>query len=42
MQCDHKVEVDGETVYPLAYLFHKGIVDKWGVITEKGKKKKGL
>ena len=42
MQCDHKVEVDGDTVYPLAYLFQKGIVDKWGVITEKGKKKKGL
>ena len=42
MQCDHKVEVDGETVYPLAYLFAKGLVDKWGVITAKGKEKKGL
>ena len=42
MQCDHKVEVDGETVYPLAYLFQKGLVDKWGVITAKGKEKKGL
>ena len=35
LECDHKVEVDGETVYPLAYLFQKGLVDKWGVITEK-------
>ena len=42
LQCDHKVEVEGEIVYPLAYLLSKGIVDKWGVITEKGKKKKGL
>ena len=42
LECDHKVEIDGETVYPLAYLFQKGLVDKWGVITEKGKKKKGL
>ena len=42
MQCDHKIEVDGETVYPLAYLFAKGLVDKWGVITAKGKEKKGL
>ena len=42
LQYDRKVEVDGETVYPLAYLFQTGIVDKWGVITEKGKNKKGL
>ena len=42
MECDHKVEVDGETVYHLAYLFQKGLVDKWGMITEKGKKKKGV
>ena len=42
MECDHKVEVEGETVHPLAYLFQKGMVDKWGLITEKGKKKKGV
>jgi hypothetical protein len=42
LQCDHKVEVDGQTVYPLAYLFQKGLVDKWGLITAKGKEKKGL
>jgi len=42
MQCDHKVEIDGHTVYPLAYLFSKGLLDKWGVITAKGKEKKGL
>ena len=42
MECDHKVEVEGETVYPLAYLFLKGLVDKWGMITAKGKEKKGL
>ena len=41
-ECDHKSVVDGDTVYPLSYLFKKGLVDEWGVITEKGKKKKGL
>ena len=42
MECDHEVEVEGETVYPLAYLFQKGLVDKWGAITAKGKEKRGL
>ena len=37
MECDHTVDVDGETVYPLAYMFQKGLVDTWGVITAKGK-----
>ena len=44
LECDRKSDVDGDTVhvYPLAYLFKKGLVNEWGVITEKGKKKKGL
>ena len=42
LECDRKSEVDGDTVYPLAYLFKKWLVNEWGVITEKGKKKKGL
>ena len=42
MECDHKVEIEGETVYPLAHLFQKGLVGKWGIITAKGKEKKGL
>ena len=42
LQCDRKVEIDGQTVYPLACLFQKGLVDEWGVITAKGREKKGL
>ena len=42
LDCDRRSEVDGETVHPLAYLFKKGLVNEWGLITEKGKKKKGL
>ena len=41
-ECDRKSVVDGDTVYPLAYPYKKGLVDEWGVITEKGKKKEGL
>ena len=41
-ECDRKSADDGDTVYPLSYLYKKGLVDEWGVITEKGKKKKGL
>ena len=42
MECDRKTEIDGDTVYPLAYLFQKGLVTEWDVITEKGKRKQGL
>ena len=42
LECDRKVDVDGETVYPMGYLFKKGLVDSWGVITAKGKEKKSL
>ena len=42
MECDRKSVVGGDTVYPLAYLFKKGLVTKWGLPTEKAKKKKEL
>ena len=42
MECDRKSVVDGETGYPLAYLFKKGLVTKWGSPTEKAGTGKGL
>ena len=42
LECDRKSVVDGDTVYPLAYLFKKGMVTKWGLPTKKAKEKKGL
>ena len=42
MECDRKSVIEGDTIHPMAYLFQKGLVNEWGLITEKGKKKKGL
>ena len=42
MECDRKSVVDGEMGCPLAYLFKKGLVTKWGLPTEKAENGKGL
>ena len=42
MEYNRKLVIDGETMYPLPYLFKKGLVTQWGLPTEKAKQRKGL